>query len=115
MKTIATVPVKTATMAELRTCPLCKSGLEHVIFTRKSVKLNGFKCKKCGEVVFPSSEIFRYEILTGKRNVREIRKVGNSIVIGVPSELAHKMGIKPGDLAHFDKKDHELAINILKK
>ena len=100
---------------ELSVCPVCRSGLEETTVTRKHVKLHGFKCKKCGEVIFPSSEVFKYEVLTGKRNVREVRKVGNSIVIGIPKNLAKEVGIKSGDLAYFEGKGKEIRIDILKK
>jgi len=107
--------VKTEERKELSVCPICESSLEETTVIRKGIKLHGFKCNKCGEVVFPSSEVFRYEILSGKRNVREVRKVGNSIVIGIPKNLAKNIGIKPGDLAYFEGKGKEIHVDILKK
>jgi len=107
--------LKTEEKKELSVCPMCKSGLAETTVIRKDIKLHGFKCKKCGEVVFPSSEVFRYEVLSGKRNVREIRKVGNSIVIGIPKSLAKEFGIKSGDLAYFEGKGKEIRVDILKK
>ena len=107
--------LKTEEKKKLSVCPVCESGLEETTVIRKEIKLHGFKCKKCGEVVFPSSEIFRYEVLSGKRNVREIRKVGNSIVIGIPKSLAKDVGIKSGDLAYFEGKGKEIRVDILKK
>lgn len=107
--------LKTEEKKQLSVCPVCESALEETAVLRRGVKLHGFRCKKCGEVVFPSSEIFRYEVLSGKRNVREIRKVGNSIVIGIPKNLAKDVGIKPGDLAYFEGKGKEIRVDILKK
>ncbi len=107
--------LKTEERKELSVCPICASDLEETIVVRKGVKLRGFKCKKCGEVVFPSSEIFRYEVLSGKRNVREIRQVGNSIVIGIPKKFAKEVGIKPGDLAYFEGRGKEIRVDILKR
>jgi len=107
--------LKTEEKKEVSVCPVCESGLEETVVFRKGIKLHGFKCKKCGEVVFPSSEVFRYEVLSGKRNVREIRKVGNSIVKGIPKHLAKDVGIKAGDLDYFEVKGKEIHVDILKK
>lgn len=101
---------------ELKTCPLCKGKLKKVIEKRRNIDLAGYKCKKCNEIFFPSNEIVRYEILTGRREpVRTIGKVGNSIIIRIPSKLAAEFGIRKGDLAYFEKKGHEVDIKILSK
>ncbi|MBI2543193.1 MAG: hypothetical protein HYW24_03340 [Candidatus Aenigmarchaeota archaeon] len=107
--------LRTQEKKELSTCPICQSGLEETTVVRKGIKLHGFKCKKCGEIVFPSSEVFKYEILSGKKNVREVRRVGNSIVIGLPKALAEEVGIKSGDLAYFEGKGKEIRVDIFKK
>ena len=107
--------LKTEEKKELSVCPVCRSSLEGTSIIRKGIKLHGFRCKNCGEIVFPSSEVFRYEILSGRRNVREIRKVGNSIVIGIPKNLVKEIGIKSGDLAYFEGKGKEVRVEILKK
>jgi len=99
---------------ELKNCPVCKAKLKKIIVEKKDVALAGYKCEKCNEVYFPSSEIVRYEILTGKRKpVRTIGRVGNSIIIRIPSKLANEFGIKEGYVAYFEKRNHDVSVKIL--
>lgn len=101
---------------ELKSCPVCKGRVKKMVEERNGVELAGYKCEKCDEVFFPSGEIVRYEILSGKRKpVRKIGKVGNSIIIRIPSNIAHEFGIKKGSIAYFEKKGHEIDIKILHK
>ena len=115
MKTVSMVMEKVKEI-ELKTCPLCKGKLKKVTETRRNIALAGYKCGKCDEIFFSSGEIVKYEILTGKREtVRTVGKVGNSIIIRIPSKLATEFGIRKGDLAYFEKKGHEVDIKILSK
>jgi len=101
---------------ELKSCPVCKGRVKKTIEERSGVALAGYKCERCDETFFPSGEIVRYEILAGRRKpVRTIGKVGNSIVIRIPSKLAAEFGIKKGCIAYFEKKGHEVDIKILSK
>lgn len=115
MKTISMVMEKLKE-TELRSCPICKGNIKKIVEERKGVKLAGYKCEKCDETFYPSGEIVRYEILSGKRKpVRKIGKVGNSIIIRIPSSIANEFGIKKGSVAYFEKKGHEVDIKILHK
>lgn len=60
----------------------CGGNLIKTSIERNGVRLYGMKCKKCDEIYFPSSEMMRYEILTGKSSlVRKVKKSGDSIVV----------------------------------
>jgi len=101
---------------ELKSCPVCQGRVKKIIEERNGIAIAGYKCEKCDEMFFPSGEIVRYEILSGRRKpVRKIGKVGNSIVIRIPSNVAKEFGIKKGYIAYFEKKGHEIDIKILHK
>ncbi|MBI4018094.1 MAG: hypothetical protein HY368_00620 [Candidatus Aenigmarchaeota archaeon] len=88
--------------------------MKKVEIERKGIVLNGYKCSKCNEIFFPSDEVFKYEILSGKRKMaRKIGKVGHSIVIRIPNTIAKELGIGKGDVAYFEKRGNEIKIRII--
>ena len=97
-------------------CALCKGALKKHSEVSDSIRINGWKCMKCGETFFPSSEILRWEILTGRRkNVRKIGKIGDSLAVRIPKILAESFGIKEGDYAFFENpKKGILELRIVK-
>lgn len=108
------IEMERARQIELKNCPICKSTLKKVKIERKGIILTGYKCSRCNEVFFPSDEVFKYEILSGKRKMtRKIGKVGHSIVIRIPNKIAQELGIEKGDVAFFEKKGNEIKIRII--
>jgi hypothetical protein len=102
-------------MKMMKKCALCgEEGLEPYKESREGVETKGWKCAACGETFFPSSEMLRWEVLTGRRKafVRKVRAIGNSIVVTLPDKLVKEKGIHENDFVLFqsDKKGTLLKI-----
>ena len=102
-------------MGEMKKC-VCGGKFIETTIERSGIKLNGMRCSKCGEVYFPSSEMMRYEILTGKSSlVRKVRKSGDSIIVTVPKQIVEKFNVHEDDMVYFEsgESNKELTIKIL--
>lgn len=91
-------------------CHVCGRKMVECNIDFRGVQLRGWKCK-CGEEVFPFEEVLRYEVIKGRRNsdIRSVTKMGNSLVVSIPTEYAKQMNIKKGSKLLFFK-----AANFLK-
>ena len=96
-------------------CAICKGELTEHKEKMDAVEVRGLRCTKCGETFFSSSELLRWEIMSGKRkdNVRKIRKIGNSLTITLPSVFVKSDDISDNDLAIFKKKKNGYLIQII--
>lgn len=96
-------------------CALCKGKLKNHKERRDKIEIMGWKCTKCGETFFSSNELFRWEVLAGKRkdNVRKIRKVGNSYTITLPNIYVKADNIQDNDFAIFKKKKEGYLLQII--
>ncbi len=102
-------------MAEIKNCA-CGGKMADTAVERSGIKLKGLKCKKCGEIYFPSSEMMRYEILTGRSSlVRKVRKSGDSMIVTVPKQIIEKFSVHEDDMIYFEtgENNKEITIRIL--
>jgi len=99
----------------MKTCIICDGDLSEHSEISEDVEINGWKCEGCGETFFTSSEMLRWEVLTGRRpkNVRKVRKMGNSLMVTLPNELVKDTGIHSDDLALFKKVKEGILIEIV--
>ena len=95
----------------LKTCYKCKSAVKIATCIKEGIKLNCLRCSKCGEEYFTSSELIKFDILTGKRKlVRKFGILGDSTVMRLPPKIVHNYNIKPGDYALFEEKREGILI-----
>ena len=75
----------------------------------------GKKRAKEIKTYFTSTEMLRWEVLTGRRSkdVRKVRKLGNSLMVTLPHELVKDNGIHSDDLALFRKVKEGILIEIV--
>lgn len=94
-------------------CVTCNKDLVKTTVKRRSVEMHGQKCPKCGEIYFPSSEIAKYEMLTGKSIRRKFRESGNSIVITVPTQIVKKLNIHEDDIAIYEPEKDGFKVKVI--
>ena len=95
----------------LKTCYKCKSSVKTATCMKEGIKLNCLRCSKCGEEYFTSSELIKFDILTGKRKlVRKFGILGDSTVMRLPPKIVQNYNIKPGDYALFEEKQEGILI-----
>lgn len=96
-------------------CVLCKGGLEDYKEISEGIEIKGWKCKKCGETFFPSTEMLRWEVLTGKRRdlVRKVREIGNSIIVTLPKKLVKEESIHKDDYILFERTKRGTLMKVI--
>lgn len=99
-------------MIMFKKCIECGGKLEKVSVKREKIELEAWKCSKCGEEYYPSEQITKFEIMTGrmKKYVRKARIVGMSIVVTIPKELTEKYDIEQGELLYFEPRKEGLLL-----
>ncbi|MBS3098417.1 AbrB/MazE/SpoVT family DNA-binding domain-containing protein [Candidatus Woesearchaeota archaeon] len=98
----------------MKTCYKCKTNVKEATVVKDGIKLKCLKCPKCGEEYFTSSELIRYDILTGKRRlVRKFGTLGVSQIIRVPDKVIKDFKIKPGDYGIFEERPDGILIKPL--
>lgn len=99
----------------LEKCYKCNVDVKEAKVTKNNIVLKCLKCPKCNEEFFTSSELIKYDILTGKRKmIRKFGIVGVSSVIRLPEEIIKQYKIQPGDYGLFEKKDQGFIIKPIK-
>jgi hypothetical protein len=101
-------------MGEIKKCT-CGGTLTNAVVERSGIELKGLKCRKCKEIYFPSSEMMKYEILTGKSSlVRKVRKSGDSMIVTVPKQIIEKFDVHEDDMIYFESEnDKNIVLKIL--
>ena len=95
----------------MKTCYKCGNKVKIVKCIKEGVSLNCLKCQKCGEEFFTSSELIKFDILTGKRKlVRKFGVLGDSTIMRVPNKILNDFKIKPGDYGIFEEKPEGILI-----
>jgi hypothetical protein len=96
----------------MKTCYKCKVDVKISICKKEGIILDCLKCPKCGEEYFTSSELTKFDILSGrKKMVRKFGVLGDSTIMRIPPKVINDFNIKPGDYAVFE----EVAEGILIK
>lgn len=96
-------------------CVLCKGELKSHKEVSEGVEIRGWKCKKCGEVFFPSSEMLRWEVLTGRRSdsARKVREIGNSVAVTLPKKLVKEESIHKEDYILFERTEKGMLMKVI--
>lgn len=96
-------------------CYKCNVEVKESKTVKDNITLNCLKCPKCNEEFFTSSELIKYDILTGKRKmIRKFGIVGVSPVIRLPEEIIHDYNIEPGDYGLFEKRTEGFLVKLVK-
>jgi len=95
----------------INACYRCGAKVRDAVVMKDGVRLNCLKCPKCREEYFTSSELLRYDVLTGKRKmVRKFGKLGLSAIIRLPEKIIKHYKIKMGDFAVFEERSEGILI-----
>ena len=97
----------------MKKCAMCNGTLVSHFEVSESVRIAGFKCKSCGETFWPSSEMLRWEVLTGRRKTaRKVGILGDSLVVRIPKSVAKDV-VREGDYALFEKAKEGFLVKIV--
>ena len=95
----------------IKNCYKCGSNVKIAKCIKEGITLNCLKCPKCGEEYFTSSELMKFDILTGRRKlVRKFGILGDSIIMRFPQKMLNEFKVKPGDYGIFEKKSEGILI-----
>jgi len=95
----------------IKTCYKCGEKVKPSTVTKDNVKLKCMKCSNCGEEYFTSSELIKYDIMTGKRAmIRKFGSLGNSRMIRLPTKIVDDFRIKEGDYGVFEERQDGFLI-----
>jgi hypothetical protein len=99
----------------MKTCYNCGAKVQPSKCVKEGVILNCMKCPSCKEEYFTSSELFKFDIKTGKRKlIRKFGVLGDSTAIRLPPQIIKDLNIKPGDYGIFENKPEGILIRTLK-
>lgn len=88
----------------MKTCYKCHADVKVSKCIKEGIKLDCLKCPKCGEEYFTSSELTKFDILTGRRKmIRKFGVLGDSTIMRFPPNLIRHYGIKEGDFGIFEE------------
>lgn len=95
----------------MRTCYKCGTDVQISKCVKEGISLSCLKCPKCGEEYFTSSELIKFDIKTGRRQlVRKFGILGDSMVVRLPTKVVKNFKIKPGDYGVFEEKPEGILI-----
>ncbi len=95
----------------MKTCYKCKTNVKVATCVKEGIELNCLQCPKCKEEYFTSSELLKFDILTGRRKlVRKFGALGNSVVMRLPPQVLKDYKIKPGDYALFEETSEGILV-----
>ena len=95
----------------MKNCYKCNTEVKITTTEKEGIKLNCLKCPNCGEEYFTSSELTKFDILKGKKQlIRKFGALGDSTVMRFPTNILKDFNIKPGDYGVFEKKPEGILI-----
>ena len=95
----------------MKTCYKCGANVKTAKSMKDGISLNCLKCTKCGEEYFTSSELIKFDILSGKRKlVRKFGTLGDSTVMRFPPKIIKQYNIKAGDYGVFEEKPEGILV-----
>jgi hypothetical protein len=98
----------------MKTCYKCNVDVKVAKCTKEGIELNCLRCTKCGEEYFTSSELTKFDILTGRQKmVRKFGVLGDSTIMRFPPKLIHNYKIQPGDYGIFKETPEGILIKPL--
>ncbi len=93
---------------------VCGGKTRDTTIVKNGVKMRIQKCRKCGEIYIPGSEMLKYDIIKGKSSLaRKIRKSGDSLVVTVPKQIVKKFNVHNGDIMAFESDEKEIRLKIV--
>ena len=100
----------------MKNCYKCNTEVIIAKCVKEGVALNCLKCPKCGEEYFTSSELIRFDILTGRKEmIRKFGTLGDSTIIRIPNKVIKDFKIKPEDYAVFEERPDGILIKPVSK
>lgn len=95
----------------MKTCYKCKADVKVSKCLKEGITLNCLRCSNCGEEYFTSSELLKFDILSGRRKmIRKFGILGDSIIMRLPPKLLKDYKIQLGDFAVFEEKPEGILI-----
>ena len=95
----------------MKNCYKCGTDVKVAKCIKEGITLNCLKCPKCGEEYFTSSELVKFDIMTGKRKlVRKFGILGDSTIMRFPNQVLKDFKIKPGDYGVFEERPDGILI-----
>ena len=89
----------------MKICYKCKSSVKTATSIKEGIKLDCLHCSTCGEEYFTSSQLLKFDILTGRRAmIRKFGILGDSTIMRLPPKILEDYNIKPGDYALFEER-----------
>jgi CRISPR/Cas system-associated protein Cas10 (large subunit of type III CRISPR-Cas system) len=99
----------------MKTCYKCKNNVKIATCIKENIELNCMKCTTCGEEYFTSSELLKFDILSGKKSlVRKFGELGDSIIMRMPPKVLKDYKIQSGDYALFEEKPDGILIKLIR-
>lgn len=95
----------------MKVCYNCGADVHVSNCIKEGISLSCLKCPNCGEEYFTSSELIKFDIKTGRRQlVRKFGVLGDSMVMRLPTKVVKNFKIKPGDYGVFEEKPEGILI-----
>lgn len=95
----------------MKTCYKCNNNVKVAKCVKEGIELDCMKCPKCNEEYFTSSELNKFDVLSGRRKmIRKFGIVGNSTIMRFPTKVLKDYRIKPGDYAVFEEMTEGILI-----
>jgi hypothetical protein len=95
----------------MKKCYKCNSEVKVSKCVKEGITLNCLKCPKCGEEYFTSSELIKFDILTGKKElIRKFGVLGDSTIIRIPNKVLKDYKINPEDYGIFEERPDGILI-----
>jgi hypothetical protein len=95
----------------MKTCFKCGTNVKAAKCIKEGVSLNCLKCPKCDEEYFTSSELIKFDIMTGRRKmIRKFGLLGDSMIMRFPSKVLKDYEIKPGDYGVLEERPDGILI-----
>ena len=99
----------------MKTCYKCGTEVKPSRSVKDGIRLGCMKCPRCGEEYYTSSELVKFDILSGKRKmVRKFGVLGDSTIVRVPNQIIREFDLKPGDYGVFEKSEEGILIKPYK-
>jgi hypothetical protein len=93
------------------TCYKCAGKVIIASSLKEGIRLDCMRCQNCGEEYFTSSELLKFDILTGRKElVRKFGSLGDSTIIRIPNKVLKDFKIKAEDYGVFETRPDGILI-----
>ncbi len=99
----------------MNNCYKCNTAVKAAKCIKEGIELDCLRCPKCGEEFFTSSELVKFDVLTGRRKmVRKFGILGDSMIMRFPQHVLKHYQIKPGDYGVFEERPEGILIKPIR-